>query len=298
MGAELSVINDHPNFIVRKASIFTPSQGICLQRLEDNINRSFKFDKGLAYGSWYDIQIIGQAVVDDEETPVQRYLKRGIYLSYGKAVRMNELTSDSCLDLGREWLCSECKEVNIGSVAICEYCDTNCHQKWISWVSYTPALGIPFSIADAVLQSGKAALSNTSEDKIEAGITTATAVVDVVTGPFMVGSAAVTGTKALAQVGAKLTAKKFASEVGIRVGGAFLKAAAMSAATKKAILATILLRRRGKDVNEAATSITRMATEVQRTMTYISKSLIYFIFYYNKVYQDKEKCSTQMLNEI
>jgi hypothetical protein len=62
MGAELSVTNDcSHSFEILEANIFTPGQGICLQRLTPKNSPSFKFDRSLAYGSCYDIQIIGRS---------------------------------------------------------------------------------------------------------------------------------------------------------------------------------------------------------------------------------------------
>jgi hypothetical protein len=49
MGGVLNVMNDGPDgFELEKANIFTPGQGICLQRLEPKNRPHFKFDHGLS----------------------------------------------------------------------------------------------------------------------------------------------------------------------------------------------------------------------------------------------------------
>ena len=53
-------------------------------------------------------------------------------------------------------------------------------------LSSFPVLGIPFSITDAVLRCGKATQSNTTEDKVAAGVSVALAIIDIVTAPMIV----------------------------------------------------------------------------------------------------------------
>ena len=193
-----------------KANIFTPGQGICLQRLNPNIP-TFEFDNCLAYGSWYDIQIIAHP---QDGSDIERYLTTGIYLTYGKQLKMRELTDEKYRDHGIEWKCRYCDKVNISSVVICEHCHTNKAQGVIRILSMIPILGIPFSITNTVLQWGKAAQSDEPSDQTEAVITTVFTAVDVVAVPFIVGSLVKIPAKVAAQTGVELTAKTIFSEAG------------------------------------------------------------------------------------
>jgi len=124
MGAVLSVRNNRlPDFEILEANIFTPGQCICLQRLAPRDAATFKFDRNLAYGSWYDIQIIGRSQ-NNGNNELLRYLTKGIYLSYGKIIEMTELTDEQYRDYGVEWECDGCKKTDFGSVAICQHCHT------------------------------------------------------------------------------------------------------------------------------------------------------------------------------
>ena len=213
MGAELTIINDGlNNFEIIKANIFTPGQGICLQRLTPGNSRIIKFDHSLAYGSWYDIQIIGKNSGDNE---LQRFLKRGIYLSYKKTINMRELTHQNNRDLAVEWICGNCDKANFNNVAMCEHCHTNKSQTIITTLSTIPLLGIPFSLADTILRCGKASQSNKTMDQLEAILTMLFCLIDVVTAPFIVGSLMRTATKIATDNGIKLSIKNVFSDVGI-----------------------------------------------------------------------------------
>ncbi|CAF1639275.1 unnamed protein product [Adineta ricciae] len=233
MGGKLSVHNDClENFDIQQISIFTPGQGILLQRLEPKNHRKFKFDQDLAYGSWYDIQIIGFPKEPQlkEEKPT-RYLVKGIYLSSGKIVKISELIDEENLDLAGSWHCGSCNEENFGSVAICEFCFTNKAHKIISGLSYIPVLGIPFSVTNAVLQCGKAARSNTNGDTTDAVVSTTFAVIDVVTAPLIVGSFVTKAAETAAQAGVKLTTKTV-----LREGAKPILTAGVEAATTAVII--------------------------------------------------------------
>jgi hypothetical protein len=214
MGGVLGVRNNRlDDFEILQANIFTSSQGICLQRLAPKNTETFKFDCNLAYGSWYDIQIIGRSR-DNGDNETLRYLKKGIYLSCDKIIEMTELTHEEHRDHGVQWECGECKGANFGSVAICEHCHTNKSQKIITAFSDIPLVGIPFSLADAILKCGKASQSNKMADNIDAGVTTTFAVVDVITAPFIVGSLVKIPAKIAAEYNIKLTAKNVFCEAG------------------------------------------------------------------------------------
>ncbi|CAF3450904.1 unnamed protein product [Rotaria socialis] len=221
MGGVLTVINDCPNnFELEQANIFTPGQGFCLQRLEPKHSSSFKFDHSLAYGSWYDIQIIGRyhyspsAATTATTIEPQRYLKKGIYLSCGKTISVNELISDKNRDHGDTWQCSSCKQKNFGSLAVCEHCHTNKSQMIITVLSNVPIVGIPFSLTNAVLWCGKAAQSNTTADQVDAALSVASTVFDIVTAPFIIGTLVKILAKVAAETGIELTAKTVFSEAG------------------------------------------------------------------------------------
>ena len=111
MGAALSVKNDRVDDMeIIQANIFTPGQGICLQRLAPKRHRHFRFDQNLAYGSWYDIQIIvGLKANEKGENTSTRYLIKGVYLRQGRTLKISELTGEKNLDLGAEWHCGSCK---------------------------------------------------------------------------------------------------------------------------------------------------------------------------------------------
>ena len=204
MGAVLTVMNDRSDdFEILHAKIFTPGQGMCLQHLIPNKRPIFKFDHSLTYGSWYDIQIIGQSPHSGE--PPLKYLKKGIYLSHDKTIKITTITDEKYKDCGPEWKCGTCNQSNFSSVAICEYCYTNKSQTIISVFSCIPIVGIPFLVTDAVLRCGKAAQSNKTADKIDAGLTTTFAVIDVITAPFIVGSLIKIPAKIAAENGTKFT---------------------------------------------------------------------------------------------
>jgi hypothetical protein len=217
MGAVLSVTNDRLHDLeILQANIFTPGQGICLQRLAPENSPKFKFDYHLAYGSWYDIQIIARSNSNDK-TESQRYLIKGVYLSIDKTVTMTALTDENHRDHGIAWECSSCNKTNIGSVVICEHCHTNKVQEFITIFSKIPIVGIPFSVTDCVLRCGKAAQSNKTSDKIDAGVTVIFAAIDIITAPFIIGSLVKIPDKVAAQTGTKLTAKIVFTEAGITI---------------------------------------------------------------------------------
>jgi len=214
MGGVLSVRNNRlHDFEILQANIFTSSQGICLQRLAPKNAAIFKFDCNLAYGSWYDIQIIGRSLNNDDNEPL-RYLKKGVYLSCGKIIEITELTHEEHRDYGVQWECGGCERANFGSVAICEYCHTNKSQTIITAFAMIPLVGIPFSLTDAILQCGKASQSNKTTDNIDAAFTTTFAVIDLITAPFIVGSLAKIPAKIASQTGIKLTVKTVFCEAG------------------------------------------------------------------------------------
>jgi hypothetical protein len=71
------------------AYIFTPGQGICLEKLSGPFEKeasAIGFNKGLAYGSWYDVLIrINNS--QNQET----YMKKGIYLKVNKFVQLSDI---------------------------------------------------------------------------------------------------------------------------------------------------------------------------------------------------------------
>jgi hypothetical protein len=122
MGGILTVNNDRlHDFEIIQASIFTVGPGICLQRLEPGKSPTFKFDNNLAYGSWYDIEIIGR-LLNYNNTEDRRYLEKGVYLTRDKIIQMTELTNENHRDYGVEWKTGSFKQTNVSSVVICEYC--------------------------------------------------------------------------------------------------------------------------------------------------------------------------------
>ncbi|CAF1431239.1 unnamed protein product [Adineta steineri] len=220
--AILNVTNDRFDGLeILHANIFTPGQGICLQRLAPEKSLTFKFDHSLAYGSWYDIQIIGRN--PDNSDKLLRYLKKGIYLSYRKTIKITEITDEKHRDHGAEWKCGSCNQANVGSVAICEYCYTNKSQTIIAILSCIPLLGIPFSVTNAILRCGKAAQSNNRADNINAGLATTFAVIDIITAPLIVGSLIQIPAKVAAETGVKLTGKTVFCEAGKPLLEAFVK---------------------------------------------------------------------------
>lgn len=218
MGGVLTVKNDRlHDFELENANIFTPGQGICLQRLKPKSSATFKFDNGLAYGSWYDIQIIGRHrgfVSAETAHELQRYLKKGIYLSCKKKITVSKLISDENLDHGAEWQCGACKQKNIGSLALCEYCFENKSEGILTLFSIIPIVGIPFSVTRTILKYGKAAQTNTKADTTEAAFSVVFAVLDIGTSPFLVGSLVSVPGKVATENGIKLTAKTVFCEAG------------------------------------------------------------------------------------
>ena len=266
MVPQLTIIHDRPDFTVLHANIFTPSQGICCQRLEPSNGTQFDFNRNLAYGSWYEIQIIGKVTLaDSDETKVQRFLKKGIFLSYGKSLNLSNLIAEQYLDFDGKWTCkqSECKKENIGSIAICEHCRTNCHEEWVSWVSYIPLIGTPFSIANAVLKTGKA--GDTGTHKVEAGCAIASAAFDVATAPFIVGLTAKAGAKVLARSGAELTAKFVAKQAAKVV----LKQAAVVTVTRGVSVGVVQTAR----TTDAARLLVRDTAAAARTVTAVAEDV-------------------------
>jgi hypothetical protein len=212
MSPVLCVTNDRSHDLeILQANIFTSGQGICLQRLAPGNSPEFKFDHHLAYGSWYDMQIIARS---DDKTESQRYLRKGVYLSIGNTIKMTALTDENYRDHGVEWKCSSCNETNIGNVAICEHCHTNKAQTYMAIFSIIPIVGIPFALTDSVLRCGKAAQSNKTSDQIDAGVTVAFAAIDIITAPFIIGALVKIPGKVAAQNGIKLTAKTIFTEAG------------------------------------------------------------------------------------
>jgi hypothetical protein len=148
------------------------------------------------------------------DTETKSYLKKGIYLSYGKIIKMTELTDERHCDHGIKWKCGSYECVNLSSVAICGSCYTNKSKTIITALSCIPVFGMPFSIADAILQCGKATESNKTVDNIDAGVTTIFAVIDIVTAPFIVGSLVKIPAKVAAEHGIQFTVKTIFSQAG------------------------------------------------------------------------------------
>lgn len=209
MGAKLSIINDRrSDFKVLHANIFTPSQGLCCQRLKELDDKSiFVFDEGLAYGSIYDLQIIGINTATATDPKIERYLRRGIYLKYGLTMTVTQLTREKYRDNGSKWKCTHCKKDNQGSVQVCEHCHTNQAQSYISKLASIPYLGIPFGITDSTLKWGRAAQSHKRRDVVDAVVAIVFTAVDIALLPFIVASIAKIPAKVAAETGAKLTIK-------------------------------------------------------------------------------------------
>ena len=88
MGGLFSIVQDIDDTLV-EAYIFTPGQGICLQKRTHFGKTSFCFDQSLCYGSWYDILfVICPAVTGAKKQQEDIYLKTGVYLTHGKEIKL------------------------------------------------------------------------------------------------------------------------------------------------------------------------------------------------------------------
>jgi hypothetical protein len=84
MGGLLSVVHDIDDTLL-EAYIFTPGQGICLQKRTQVGRKDFCFDQNLCYGSWYDILfVICPTGTGGKRKQEDIYLKIGVYLTHGK----------------------------------------------------------------------------------------------------------------------------------------------------------------------------------------------------------------------
>lgn len=208
MGAEFSVINDRrSDFKILRANIYTPSQGLCCQRLKElNDKSTFVFDEGLGYGSFYDVEIVGINTATATDPKIERYRRR-IYLKYGLTMTVTQLTREKYRDNGSEWKCKRCKKENQGSGQMCEHCHTNKAQSYISALALIPIGGIPFSITDSTLKWGRATQSHKRSDVIDATVATVCTVIDIALLPFIVNSMAKIPVRVAAETGVKLTMK-------------------------------------------------------------------------------------------
>jgi hypothetical protein len=216
MSPKLSIIIDTDAELV-DAYIFTPGQGICLEKLSGPFEKdtsTIVFKKGLAYGSWYDVLIrINNS--QNQET----YMKKGIYLKVNKSVQLSDILQEEN-DIDRKnkpkWQCKNksCEEWNEGGVKMCLHCYTNRNGRLIRRLSYIPILGIPFSVTHATLESGRAAHTKERHDKISAGLAIGTAAAEIVLAPVLVSSIVHIPAKVAVQTGTHLTANTLFTHTG------------------------------------------------------------------------------------
>jgi hypothetical protein len=223
------------------AYIFTPGQGICLEKLSGPFEKeasAIGFNKGLAYGSWYDVLIrINNS--QNQET----YMKKGIYLKVNKFVQLSDILQEEN-DIDRKnkskWQCKNksCKEWNDGGVKICLHCSTNRNRSIIRGLSYIPVLGIPFSVTHAALESGRAAHTKERHDKVGAGLAIGTAAAEIVLAPFLVNSIMHIPAKVAATTGTHLTTHTLFTHTGHVAAGMTVHKVSTAVKLKSAAVTT------------------------------------------------------------
>ncbi|CAF1078100.1 unnamed protein product [Rotaria magnacalcarata] len=215
MGGKLTVHID-TNAEVIDIHIFTPGQGICLEkRCSPFVCSMIVFQRGLAYGSWYDMLV--RVRLSNKCDQQEAYMLKGIYLTVDKCVLLSEVLKwNNCIDNGEKWSCAEktCQKSNEYGVNICLHCYRNKAFNIINSVSYVPIIGLPFSVTNAVLESGRAAQTGEPQDIANATLATVKAAVNTVLTPMLVGSLLNVPAVTAAMTGTELTMKTLFSKTG------------------------------------------------------------------------------------
>jgi hypothetical protein len=238
MGAALSVFNDTDAELI-DAHIFTPGQGICLQKLDVshiNAKNVFTFNKGLAYGSWYDV-VVRIKCLDEQQT----YLLTGIYLSVDKCLQLSTILQEKYRVDGDDkpkWKCenNECEEMNESGINMCLYCYQNYARKYIIGLSFVPVVGLPFSITNAVLETGCASHTGKAEDIVNARIAITAAIADIILTPLLVNSLINAPAMAAVNTGRQLTTETLFTGTGVETVKIMVNAARDAHCMKQDVL--------------------------------------------------------------
>ena len=168
MGGTLTILIDNLSVELIDAHVFTPGQGICLEKLSAPLDKSnFVFKRGLAFGSWYDVLVRTHSSRDIVGS--EAYMVKGIYLAKGKQLKLSDILQNSNrIDNGEEWQCgySSCQNWNENGSNMCLHCYKNCARKVVFYLAFIPVIGLPFSITHGVLETGRAAHTKRKDDMV------------------------------------------------------------------------------------------------------------------------------------
>eukprot|EP01038_Epipyxis_sp_PR26KG_P009097 gene9097-12268_t len=111
------------------------------------------FNQGLSCGGWFDVVVECKAASNQNS---MYYLKR-VYLGSlnSNYLSINDILVPTNVLPVVQWTCSRCETENVTTVPICKSCMRHRRKFLFEMLSLIPVLGLPFSIASAVLCTGE-----------------------------------------------------------------------------------------------------------------------------------------------
>eukprot|EP01032_Pedospumella_encystans_P009456 gene9456-11125_t len=176
--------------VVREYRIYTVGQGILIESRR-YVSDTCTFKDRLAHGSWYDIEVCVEGLHGDGTSQFYSFLTRGVYCTITPPVLiLSDLLLPDKMLADSEWTCTTCnkmcKHLNYSSIPICKGCNTHNWQETLRLIATVPFLGIPFGITVAVLSCGKACVTESPDDIVEAATETVLAIVHIALTPSLV----------------------------------------------------------------------------------------------------------------
>eukprot|EP01032_Pedospumella_encystans_P010877 gene10877-12692_t len=176
--------------VVREYRLYTIYQGVLVHFRKD-VGPTCTFKDRLAHGSWYDIEVCVEGFNGDGTSQFYSFLTSGIYCSKKPpVVPLSTLLQPGQRLEDSEWVCKnkKCKHKNYSSIRICKSCSTHNLQKKLSFLTVIPGLNIPLGVTVAVLSCGKASITESTDDIVEACLETLLATTNIALTPFFVSN--------------------------------------------------------------------------------------------------------------
>ena len=174
--------------VVREYRIYTLGQGMLIESRR-YVSDTCTFKDRLALGSWYDIEVCVEGFHGDGTSQLYSFLTKNVYCTATPPVLYlsDLLLPDKMLEHS-PWTCANktCNHLNYWSIPICKGCSSHNMVETIRQLTTIPLLNIPLSATVAVLTCGKACVTETPEDIIEATTESALVIVHIALTPFLV----------------------------------------------------------------------------------------------------------------
>ena len=177
--------------VLKESRIYTPGQGLVLEICDEPALTAILFHTNICYGSWYDIELMIDVITaedgGDDRVVEMNYLKRGVYCSCSvesNVVDINEIITARNKLNRHKWTCA-CNHENCTIIPICKNCNTHNLSNVFQWLAIIPVAGTPFAVSSAVLSAGRANVTRSSGDTIEAALTILFSALDITLSPFI-----------------------------------------------------------------------------------------------------------------